>query len=527
MTSLLNRYVGATLMVATLFILPIVSLIVFTLDGSSENLIHLKDTVLSDYLMNTIKLIISVSILTLFFGIIGAYITVFYELRYAKFFAIALALPFTIPTYILGYIYSDIFSFFGIVHSFLISLGFAPQSFFDVLNFNTLSLVLALSLYPYIYLIVKASFLKSSSALLDPAMNLGKKRFQVFFQIILPLSRVAIIGSLSLVIMEVVNEFGAVSYYGVDTLSTAIYSTWFGMNDPKSGVFLSLMAMGIIFVLLTIEKYSQGNRSFKTELISREIKKTKLKGIGKFLAYFFMLIPILFGFIIPFIWILFYSYTYASSVVDEEFLSALSNSFITSSIAAFLIMFVSLFISYSVRIYNTKQNKLILRTAAIGYAIPGIIIGIGVIHLFGSVDHFLIDTFALDGLLLSGTLFAVVFGYMVRFLAVGINMTESSYERISININKASRNLGYGYFKTLLFVELPLLKKTLLFGFLLVFVDVVKDLPLTLVLRPFNYETLATKTYELAGNTMIQQSSIYAFVIIILCFIPIVLSDRK
>lgn len=240
-----------------------------------------------------------------------------------------------------------------------------------------------------------------------------------------------------------------------------------------------------------------------------------------------MLIPISFGFLIPFIWIVIYSFKYASGVLDDEFLRSLQNSFITSAIAAFLIILLATFISYSVRIYNTKQNKLIPRIGAIGYAIPGVIVGIGVIHFFGEIDHFLIDTFGLGELLLSGTLIAMVFGYMMRFLAVGINMSESSYEKISININKASRNLGYGYFKTFVYIELPLLKKSLVFGFLLVFVDIVKDLPLTLVLRPFNYETLATKTYELAGNTMIQQSAIYALVIIVLCFIPIVLSNKK
>lgn len=286
MKKVLNRYILSSIILALVFILPILALVLFSIDGNSENLIHLKDTVLSDYLINTIKLIVVVSVLSLFFGVISAYITTFYEFKYSKIFGILLALPFTIPTYILGYIYSDIFAFFGIVHSTLISLGMNPRSFFDILNFNSLALILSLGLYPYIYLIVKASFLKSSSALLDPALSLGKSQFEVFYKIILPLSRVAIVGSLSLVIMEVVNEFGAVSYYGVDTLSTAIYSTWFGMNDPKSAVFLALCAMGIIFILLAIEKYSQGNRSYKNEVIGRAIKKEKLKGRKKVFCLF-------------------------------------------------------------------------------------------------------------------------------------------------------------------------------------------------------------------------------------------------
>lgn len=527
MNKFFNKYIVSSTLLTLVILLPIVSLFLYSLGGSSETINHLAQTVLWEYVFNTLKLILFVSILSLIFGVISAYLTVFYSFRFSGLISVLLALPFVIPSYILGYIYSDILGFFGPVHIFLKDMGIIEKQFFDVLNFNSVAVILSLALYPYIYLIVKSSFLKSSSALLYPALSLGKSKFELFYKVILPLSRPAVIGSLSLVIMEVVNEYGAVAYYGVDTLSTAIYTSWFGLNDPKSSAVLSIIAMSIIFVLLAVEKYSRGNSSYKSESISKELKKQELKGFKKVFAYLFLSIPVVFGFIIPFIWIVFYSFKYARDVIDDEFIEVIVNSFAASSISALLIVFLAFFISYSVRIHNNGYTKYLTKAAGIGYAIPGVVIGVGVLSLFGDLDNYLAETFTLDELLISGTLFAMVFGYTMRFLAVGLNMTESSYEKVSININKASRNLGLNYWQTLVRVELPMMKKTLLFGFLLVFVDIIKELPLTLVLRPFNYETLSTKTYEYATNTMIQESSIYALVIVILCFIPVIISNKK
>lgn len=228
-----NKYTLSSTVITLIILLPIMAILFYSYGGDRDTLDHLKATVLTGYIFNTLKLIFFVSILSLIFGVISAYITSFYSFRFASTISILLALPFAIPAYILAYIYSDILGYFGPLHLLLIDhLGVV--SFFNVLQFNSLVVILSLAFYPYIYLIVKSSFLKSSSALLYPALSLGKNRFQLFYQVVLPLSRPAIIGGLSLVIMEVVNEYGAVQYYGVETLSTAIYSSWFGLNDPKS-----------------------------------------------------------------------------------------------------------------------------------------------------------------------------------------------------------------------------------------------------------------------------------------------------
>ncbi len=527
MKNILNKYILSSTLIVFVLLLPVLSIFVYAFSAEGSTLTHLKETVLSDYIFNTLKLIFFVSILSLIFGVFSAYITVFYTFRFASIFSILLALPFVMPSYILGYIYSDILGFFSPFHLFLKDLGLVDKNYFDVLNFNSVAVILSLGLYPYIYLIVKASFLNSSSALLEPALSLGKGKIELFYKVILPLSRPAIIGSLSLVIMEVINEYGTVSYYGVDTLSTAIYASWFGLNDPQSAAYLSIIAMSIVFVLLITERFSRGHSSYKSESISKKLKKEELSGTAKVFVYIFLSIPILFGFIVPMIWIVIYTLEYAHTVIDEDFFTVILDTIIASSFSAFIIVFLALFISYSLRIYKHSYSLYLSKLAGLGYAIPGVVIGVGVLSLFSHLDHLLISTFNLDRLLITGSLFAMIFAYVLRFLAVGLNMTESSYANISININKAARNLGKNYWQTLLKIEFPLMKKTLMFAFLLVFVDIVKELPLTLVLRPFNYETIATKTYEYAGNSLIQESAVYALVIVLLSLVPVIISHKK
>ncbi len=515
-------WLGLTTGVTLVVILPIALILIYAIGANSETLQHLKDTVLLDYVITTVKLLFFVSILSLIFGIGSAFIVTFYEFKFRKIYSIGLILPFVIPSYILGFIYSDVFGYFSYFNIFLMDLGI--KSYFNILNFNTVCFVLALALYPYIYLIVRASFLKNANTLLNPALSLGMSREKALFKVVLPLSRVAIAGGLALVLMETISEYGVVSYYGVDTLSTAIFSAWFGMGDSGSAAYISSIAMVFILFILLLEKFSQGKARFSLEASSSPLKKIKLKGIKAFFAYTFLSIPLFFGFVLPFIWILIYSFEYASDRLDMDFFRVILNSFIASSFASFVIIFLAVILAYTYRIVPNFYTKYITKFATLGYSMPGAVIAIGIIILFGDFDNYLIDNFNFEGLLLSGTLFALVFGYIVRFLAVGLNSVLASFEKIGISINKASRNLGQTPLKTLLKVELPLLKNSLLVAYLLVFIDTIKELPLTLILRPFNYETLATKTYELAVNEMVQESAIYALCIVFICLIPITFS---
>ena len=511
----LNRWTSTSTILTILLVLPIALIIFNAIGAQSDTLIHLKQTVLNDYINNTLILLVGVCSLALIFGIGSAYFLTFYDIKFSKFLSIVLVLPFLIPSYIMGFIYSDIFGFYGVVHLFLLDLGF--EHYFDVLNIYTVIIILALALYPYIFLIVKASFSKNSSSLLNPAVSLKASRFRIFYKIILPLSRPAIIGALALVMMETVSEYGLVSYYGVDTLSTAVFTAWFGLNDANSAAYISVITMLIIFSILIFEKLNRGNASYKIEATLTPIKKIKASKLTNILIISFLLIPFMFGFLIPIVWIIIYSFDNFTLFLENEFITTVLNSFNVAFVSALFITIIAIFLGYSARVFDNSYMKYLLKIATLGYSVPGAIIAVGIIMLATSSTNYI----------LSGTIAVLSFGYIVRFLAVGLNSIESSFERIGINVNKASRSLNKSLLTTLIKIDLPLIKTGILSGFILVFIDILKELPVTLILRPFNYETLATKTYELATIEQVQESSIYALSIVLISIIPIILTLRN
>ncbi len=505
-----------------MLLLPIViiNLYAFSLDPQIIN--HLKETVLADYIINTLTLIIVVGFLTAVIGIGSAYLVTFCEFKLARFFSFALILPFAIPSYILGFIYFDLFSFFSPLHLFLIDIGI--NNFFDVLSFNTVVFVLTLAFYPYVFLIVKASMEKNSAILLNPALSLGSSRVKIFFKILLPLVRPAIVASLALVMMEIISEFGTVRFYGVSTLTTAIFSVWFEMGDIGSAAYLSAIATAMVLLILVVEKLSGGQAKYSVEGGSAPIKKIKLTKTQACFAILFLAFPFVFGFFIPILWILFYAVSYPEMASSAEFVWTVINSFSAAGISATAIMLIALLLAYSHRVYDNNYMKYLLKVSTLGYSVAAAITAVGVMVVFGAIDHFLIDHFGLEKLLLSGSILALYYGYMIRFLAVGLGAVNSNFEKVGISPNRAARSLGSGLLSTLIKIDIPLVRNGLIIGFVLVFVDIVKELPLTLILRPFNYDTLSSKIYELASIELIQESSMLILSMVIVCTVPIILS---
>jgi len=521
----LNRWSFFSYLITMIILLPIVLVVNHALGHDTQTLIHLKETVLMGYVIDTLIVVLSVAFLSLLLGVGTAYLTTFYHIKFSGFWVFALVLPFTIPTYVMGYIYSDIFGYFNHFHLFLRSLGITE--YFNVLNIYSVIVIMSLALYPYVYLLVKASFEKSKSALLNPALSLGSSHKKVFLEIILPLSRPAIMGSIALVMMESISEYGITEYYNIKTLTPVIFNTWFGLNDSKSAAYLAVIAMVMVLVVLSVERFSRGKANYNVEDSNAQVEKRHLTRFKRFMAYAFIAFPVIFGFLIPFIWIGVYAYEDIGAMFEKEFLTILKNSFMASSVSAFIIMVLALFVAYTSRIFPVHINKYLGKFISVGFAMPGAMIAIGIIMLFADSDKWLIEHYFTKTLFLSGSLFAVIFGYIVRFSAIGINSVDANLERISLNLNSASRSFGYGYFKTLLNVELPLIKNAFLFGFVLVFISSIKELPITLVLRPFNYQTLATQTYTLANSQMLHEIAIYALSIVVLSFIPLIITVLK
>lgn len=519
---LTNRWVSTSTIMVFVLMLPIViiNLHAFLLD--SQIVQHLWETVLGYYVINTLVLILGVCFFSAIIGTGSAYLVTFYEFRFAKFFSFALILPFAIPSYILGFIYFDIFTFFSKFHMFLMDIGIT--AYFNILSFNTVLFVLTLAFYPYVFLIVKASMQRNSSVLLNPALSLGASRSKILFKIILPLVRPAIVASLALVMMEVISEFGTVHFYGVKTLTTAIFVVWFELGDMGTAAFLSTIATGMVLLILIMEKVSAGKAKYRVDGTSAPFKKIKLNKIHSFFAITFLSIPFIFGFLIPIIWVLYYSSTFASVALSSEFIRTIFNSFTAAGISAVVILSVSILLAYTLRVYDNNYMRYLLKVSTLGYSVPAAITAVGIMITFTSIDHFLIDHFGLEGLLLSGTVMALCYGYIVRFLAVGLGSVSSNFEKVGINTNRASRSMGVGLGKTLLKIDLPLVRSGLIVGFILVFVDIIKELPLTLILRPFDYNTLSTKIYELASIELIQESAMYILSIILICAIPMIFS---
>jgi len=507
-----------------IFLLTTSSIFVVIIDGvfaDSSTLNHLKETILNDVFLDTFLLVVWVGVVSLVFGVGSAYVVVFYNFTFKKVFEWLLVLPFAIPTYIMGYVYADYFGFLGEFHLFLKSIGI--QWYFDFLSFTSLVFIIALSLYPYIYLLTRNAFLKQSSSLINVSKSLGMSGFSILLKIIIPLARPAIVVSLMLVIMETLNEYGAVSYFGVDTFSSAIFNAWFGLDDLASASYLSSITLLLVFIFLIIENISRKNAKYNLDNNDDTILPTKVGKIGNILCISSLFIPVFFGFLFPFYQIIKGSFIYIH-LIDEEYLSIIMDSFLYASLFAFIITILALISVYVIRIFPTKKFKFILKVSTLGYAIPGSVISIGVIVLITKIDNVFIAQ-NID-FYLSGTYLALFLGLFIRFFILGVNNIESGFEKVGIDVNMASRNLGYSYLETFWYIDFPLIKFSFLVSFLLIFVDILKELPLTLILRPFNYETLATKSYYYANNDSLEQAYIYAGSIVLLSLIPMILTIK-
>ncbi|SMG30635.1 iron(III) transport system permease protein [Marivirga sericea] len=513
--------------------LPIYTLFFKLFDKTTESVwSHLVDTVLTDYIINSLGLVIIVSILTLLMGISSAWIVSTCRIPFRRQFEWMLILPLAIPTYIAAYTYAGIFDYTGPIQVFLRDIGFSDLVYIDIMNFWGVAVVMALVLFPYVYVVARSTFMSQSATLLEASRILGSSSWKTFFKIALPISRPAIIGGLSLVMMEVLNDYGAVKYFGVSTFTTGIFRAWFSFGDPNSAINLSGILMAFIFIMIMVERVQRGKTKFdEGARIGRQLKRYQLKGWKKFLAWTVCFIPLFLGFIAPVFQLILWSIQTIKKIIDFEFLILMANSFGLALLAAALCVAFSIIILFAVKVNKSHFFNLLAKFAALGYSIPGAVIAIGIMIPLLGLDKFIINTWEQSfnlkiGLIFSGTIFALTFAYVVRFLTVSLNPIEAAFKKTGDSIDEASYSLGAGSFKTLLKVNLPLIKSALISGGILVFVDILKELPLTLILRPFNFHTLATKAYELASDEMIAESATPSLIIIVIGTIPIIILNR-
>lgn len=507
-----KRWIIGSILFAILLLFPIFTLFynLLYLEGNSFN--YLWKNLLFDYTFNTFYLISISSFFSLLFGIIPAWFISNYKFKGRNFLDIALYLPLAIPSYIMAFTYSDILSYTGPVQSFLRENFYSLSVIFnkDYLQIEVLGIILALALYPYIYTASRVSFSLLGANYINISKNLGLSTFKTFYKVILPLSRPAIFSGLFLVLMEILNEYGAVKYFGVNTYTTGIFRAWFSMGDIGTAIQLSVILLIVVFLFFYIEKYYNSKFKFYYGVNSKVQSVSSISGVNKFLVIILCAIPFLFGFLIPLLFIMNNVFMTFSSIDLLDLLELTLNTIKVSTISAVLIVLIALFFLFVEKISKSRVNYFISQSISMGYAIPGAVIGLGLIILFTYID----DLFSSSTLL--GSFFLLIYAYTIRFLAVGKSPIKSSIEKHPDSYDDTAKNLGLGPLKLLQKIHLPINKFALITAFIVTFIDLMKELPITLILRPFNFDTLATQTYEFAVEEMIPLSSTYSLMIILI-----------
>lgn len=530
-----SAFQSLVLLTALLLAMPVVVVLGFIFVPSGDVWAHLTSTVLSDYITNSLWLMLGVTVGTLLLGVSTAWLTTMCRFPGRGVFEWALLLPMAMPAYIIAYTYTGMLDFAGPVQTLLRDLtgwGFGDYWFPQIRSLNGAVLMLTLVLYPYVYLLSRAAFLNQSVCVLDVSRTLGNGPWRTFFYVALPLARPAIIAGLSLALMETLADYGTVQYFGVSTFTTGIFRTWFGMGSPAAAAQLAAGLMVFVFALIVLERYSRRQaRYHHTSRRHQDLRRFQLQGSKAWLAFSLCFGVLLLGFLLPAGQLLSWTITVADTVIDARFMQMLLNSLQLATLAAMLALVLALLMAYGQRLYPGKTIRYAVRIASMGYAVPGAVIAVGVMIPFAFLDNTLDswtrETFNYStGLLLSGTLVAVVFAYLCRFLAVALQTVDSGLSRITPSMDEAGRSFGYRPLAMLRTVHIPMLKGSLLTALLLVFVDVLKELPATLILRPFNFNTLAVRAYELASDERLAEAAPAALAIVLAGIVPVILLSR-
>lgn len=526
----------ALVLIAALMALPVLVVVGFVFVPAGEVWRHLTETVLSDYISNSVLLMLGVALGTTIGGVGTAWLTSMCRFPGRGLFEWALLLPMAMPAYIIAYTYTGMLDFAGPVQTALRNAtgwGWGDYWFPQIRSLPGAAVMLSLVLYPYVYLLARAAFLSQSLCVLDVSRTLGNGPWRTFFSVALPLARPAIVAGLSLALMETLADYGTVQYFGVSTFTTGIFRTWFGLGNPAAAAQLSALLLGFVFMLILLERASRGPaRYHSTSQRQQSIRRLHLSGWRAAAAVGFCLAPLSLGFLLPASQLLLWSITVADQRIDAEFGRLALNSLSLAAGAALLALSLALLLGYGRRLLPTAAVRLAVRTAAMGYAVPGTVIAVGVMIPFAwfdnSLDSWMRTTFGIStGLLLSGSLAALIFAYLVRFLAVSLQTVESGLGKIRPSMDEAGRSMGLRPAQVLGRIHLPMLKGSLLTALLLVFVDVLKELPATLILRPFNFNTLAVRAYELASDERLADSGPAALTIVAAGLLPVIILSRS
>ena len=504
--------------------------------GTGATWSHLASTVLPEYVASTLWLCAGVGFGVIVLGVATAWLTAMHDFPGRRVFEWALVLPLAVPAYVLAYVYTDFLQFVGPLQSGLREFfGWTRADYWfpDVRTLGGAVLMFVFVLYPYVYLLVRTAFIERASGMLEAARTLGLGPWRSFFRVSLPLARPAVAAGATLALMETLADYGTVSYFGVQTFTTGIYRAWFSLGDRIAAAQLAAALLGFVIVLLLIESSSRGRARFhNTTGRNRQMAGYRLRGWHAAAAVLACAVPLLLGFLLPAGLLLRLALTEGDAQFGERFIGLAGNSFLLAGLTALIAVALAVLLAYGARLSRGLTARLLNRLVSLGYAVPGSVIAVGVLIPVTRLDNWLAGQWLVwfgnnPGLLITGGIAALVYAYLVRFLAVALQSVGSSLSKITASMDDAARSLGVGQGEALRRVHLPILRGSLFTAGLLVFVDVMKELPATLVMRPFNFDTLATQAYTLASDERLGEASTAALAIVAVGLLPLIALSRQ
>ncbi len=532
-----TRFVGAiACIVAAACLLPMVAVVLAAVTGGTDTVSHLLETVLPSYALTTIILVALVAAGTFSIGVGAAWLVTMTRFPGVRFLEIALVLPLAFPAYVLAYAYTFILDHPGIVQSTLRDVtGWGPRDYWfpEIRSTEGAAVMLILVLYPYVYLLARAAFLQQSATAFLAARALGNGPWPAFWRVSLPMARPAIAGGVLLAVMETIADFGTVAYFGVQTFATGIYTSWFSMADRAAAAQLALCLLGFALVMAIAERTQRGKaKYYQTGKQHAAQPAAKLKGAKAFAAFLLCAIPVLFGFLLPVVILVQMGLESEQNLLSRRYVGFIQNSLTLAGTAAVITVCAAISVGFYQRLRPGRGSATAAYLARLGYAVPGGVIAVGLIVPFAGLDNaldaWMRKTFDVStGLLVTGSIWLLVAAYMVRFLAAALSAYEGGQSTVHSNMDAAARSLGQTPLGTLRRVHLPILTPSLLTALLIVFVDVMKELPATLIMRPFNFDTLAVQAYRLASDERLEGAAVPSLVILAVGLLPVILICRQ
>ena len=529
----INFWYISSLLISLFVIIPIMTVFTSFFENTSNYYQILKDTFLLEYIFNSIILLFSVLILTFLIGTGSAYLVSFYKFPFSNFFKWALILSFAVPPYIYAYSLTAFFENYGTAYSIL-------KNLFGEANYNQsipkfdgmfgVILSISFSLYAYVYILARASFLYQSQNLIDLGKNLGFTKLKTLYSIILPAARPAIVAGLSLVAMETLAEFGAVDFFSINTLTTGIYNSWITFDDLAFANQLSFFLLLFIFALFVLENLSR--KRAKYHMNSRggfkQKQKIKLSGFKSFMAFMFCFIVLFLSFLFPLSQMLYWTLKFPENLFDLEIIKLLINTLYLVVLSSLALIIFALLSNYGNRVTRDKTLKILSILSISGYAIPGVILAVAFITFIAWFDESVIKNlgfFSIKNIFI-GSILGLVLVYIVRFYSLAFNGIKSGYEKINISVDESSYLLGYSKSKTFLNIHIPFLRNSLLFVCILISLEIIRELPITLILRPFNFETFATTAYISASEDLLEAAAVPSLFLILIATSFIIVTSK-